>query len=339
MSRIGYNSGDPLGQVMSPSDNALAGAITATIGRAVSQPFDVLKIRLQLQAEDSKNAKYRSMRHGFLCILREEGVFAYWRGHVPGQALSILYGAISVGLYQTIWHYTEEKRLNLSSTKMKKTVSDLLIGTCAGIPATIASYPFDIIRTRLVCQNPVPSTCTDTSLNIYKGTFNAFTDMINKEGWRALYKGLSASIYTVPIYNGLCLCLYNNIKPFLLPYMTKVDEMNIPLLSDFATGFVGGSSVLIAKTMTYPLDTAKKRLQVQGFGKSRAAMGETPQYQGLYNCLITIFRNEGITKGLYKGWVPGIIKAFPGGVVQFILLERSLYFVGKARKRKLDSSD
>ena len=62
-------------------------------------------------------------------------------------------------------------------------------------------------------------------------------------------------------------------------------------------------------------------------------MGVTHHYGGFWHCLATIFRDEGITRGLYKGWVPGVIKAFPNGVVQFVFLERSLYFVGKARKR------
>ena len=87
------------------------------------------------------------------------------------------------------------------------------------------------------------------------------------------------------------------------------------------------------------MDTVKKRLQVQGFAEGRAAMGKTPQYHGFWNCLVTIFRTEGVTRGLFKGWVPGIVKAVPNGIVHFAVLERALYFVGKARKRKIDSSE
>ena len=340
MSRVGYNAGDPLGQAMSISDNALAGAITATFSRAVCQPFDVLKIRLQLQAEERSNAKYRSMKHAISQIYREEGVKAYWRGHVPGQGLSIAYGAISVGIYQTLWHYSERKGFNLSSSKTKLAASDILIGTFAAIPATILSYPMDVVRTRLVCQSPAISSHSVNLVNSpYSGTINALSQIVSKEGWQALYKGLPAALYTVPIYNGLSLCLYNSLKPYVLPYMTRIDEMNIPLLSDLATGFLGGLSGLLTKTLTFPMDTVKKRLQVQGFADGRAAMGLTPEYRGFWHCLITILRKEGVTRGLFKGWVPGIIKAFPNGVVHFVLLERSLYFVGKARKRTMDQTE
>ena len=340
MSRVGYNAGDPLGKVMSVSDNALAGAITGVLARVVCQPLDVLKIRLQLQAEDRKNARYSSTRHAVLRILKEEGIRAYWKGHVPGQGLSFLYGAISVGLYQSLWHYSERKGYNLSSSKTKLAVTDIVIGTCAAVPATAVSYPLDVIRTRLVGQSPSTNTNTLNSVRTpYTGTINAMIEISSKEGWKGLFKGLPTAIYTVPVYNGLGLCMYNAMKPLLLPYMTSIDEMNIPFLSDIATGFLGGLSGFITKTLTFPMDTVKKRLQVQGFAEGRAAMGTTPRYHGFWNCLVTIFRTEGVTRGLFKGWVPGIIKAVPNGVVHFALLERALYFVGKARKRNMDNSE
>ena len=115
--------------------------------------------------------------------------------------------------------------------------------------------------------------------------------------------------------------------------------MNIPILSDVATGLLGGVSGFITKTITFPMDTIKRRMQVQGFAEGRAEMGITPQYRSLWHCLVTIYKDEGVRKGLFKGWLPGAIKAFPSGVVQFIFLERSMYFVGRARKRALDKSE
>ena len=77
------------------------------------------------------------MRHAVARIFKEEGLTAYWRGHVPGQGLSILYGAISIGLYQTTWYYSEHKGLGFSNTRTKSVVADLLIGTGAAVPATV----------------------------------------------------------------------------------------------------------------------------------------------------------------------------------------------------------
>ena len=97
-------------------------------------------------------------------------------------------------------------------------------------------------------------------------------------------------------------------------------------------------SGFFTKTIVYPMDTIIKRLQVQGFAEGRAEMGIAPQYRSFWHCLVTIFRDEGVRNGLFKGWLPGAIKAFPNGVVQFIFLERSMYFVGRDSKRALDKT-
>lgn len=312
---------------MSASDNALAGALTGTATRAICQPLDVLKIRLQLQSEDSSRAKYKSIRHALCCILKEEGVFAYWKGHVPGQYLSILYGSINIGIYQTLWSSSYLKSQTRSSDKFQLMLSDVLVGTLSAMPATVISYPFDIIRTRLIGQSPT-LLCTKTKQSSkYTGISSAMKEITSKEGCRAVYKGLSVAIFTIPMYSGLSLCIYNVTTPYVLPHVTKIDSIRIPFLSDTTVGILGGLSGIITKTIIYPLDTVKKRLQIQGFSEGRQGMGITPRYEGFCNCLTTVYRMEGLYKGLYKGWVPGIIKAFVSKGVYFMILERSLYLI------------
>ncbi|KAM3181609.1 hypothetical protein ACTXT7_014034 [Hymenolepis weldensis] len=76
--------------------DALAGSLTGFSVRAITQPLDVLKIRLQLQVEDispKNGGYYQSIPQAVNRIVREEGVVALWKGHVPGQFLSILFTA------------------------------------------------------------------------------------------------------------------------------------------------------------------------------------------------------------------------------------------------------
>lgn len=55
----------------------------------------------QLQVEPinrkSLHSKYVSVPQALRVILREEGLFAFWKGHVPAQAMSLVYGVIQVG--------------------------------------------------------------------------------------------------------------------------------------------------------------------------------------------------------------------------------------------------
>jgi len=54
---------------------------------------------LQLQVEPISKfhiSKYKSLSQAFLLICREEGISALWKGHVPAQLLSIVYGTAQV---------------------------------------------------------------------------------------------------------------------------------------------------------------------------------------------------------------------------------------------------
>ncbi|KAH0625281.1 hypothetical protein JD844_033738 [Phrynosoma platyrhinos] len=69
--------------------------------------------------------------------------------------------------------------------------------------------------------------------------------------------------------------------------------------------FVGaGTAACIADLITFPLDTAKVRLQIQG-EKKQAVATRAAQYKGVFGTMATMVRNEG-PKSLYNGLVAGL---------------------------------
>ena len=74
----------------------MAGFSSGCMTRFLCHPLDVLKIRFQLQIEPiskaSANSKYRTVTQTFSCIVREESLYALWKGHVSAQILSGIYG-------------------------------------------------------------------------------------------------------------------------------------------------------------------------------------------------------------------------------------------------------
>ncbi|KAM4794629.1 dicarboxylate carrier UCP2 [Rhinophrynus dorsalis] len=69
--------------------------------------------------------------------------------------------------------------------------------------------------------------------------------------------------------------------------------------------FIGaGTAACIADLFTFPLDTAKVRLQIQGESKAPLNM-KTAQYKGVFGTITTMVKTEG-PKSLYNGLVAGL---------------------------------
>lgn len=88
------------------------------------------------------------------------------------------------------------------------------------------------------------------------------------------------------------------------------------MLSGSAAGF-------IAKTIVYPFDLARKRLQIQGFQHGRKGFGKFFQCKGLLDCLRVTVKEEGV-QGLFKGLVPSQIKAATTSALHFTVYEQVL---------------
>ena len=72
-------------------------------------PLDTAKVRLQLQRKTQLPAPPTAaaaagggMLATIMCIAREEGVAALWKGVVPGLHRQFLYGGLRIGLYEPV---------------------------------------------------------------------------------------------------------------------------------------------------------------------------------------------------------------------------------------------
>lgn len=279
----------------------------------VIAPLDVIKIRLQLQVHSlSDPLSYRNVQgpvyKGTLGtlkqILREEGLTGLWKGNIPAEALYLAYGSVQFSAYTYMSHLLEAIPQPYT---LPSTVDSFISGAVAGACATTATYPLDLLRTRFAAQGRE---------RVYPSIVASVRHIAEHEGPRGFFRGLGAGVSQIVPYMGLFFASYESLKPV-------VASSPIPLpfgTSDAAAGIIAS---VLSKTAVYPLDTTRKRLQVQGPMRSRYVHRNIPLYSGVTSTLLNIWKNEG-RRGMYRGLTVSLIKAAPASAVTMWTYERAM---------------
>ncbi|XP_015111789.1 mitochondrial thiamine pyrophosphate carrier isoform X2 [Diachasma alloeum] len=268
---------------------------------------------LQVEPISHEHAsKYRSILQATRTIINEEGVFALWKGHVPAQLLSIVYGMAQFYSYNKIM---KSSRSFVTPDHWQNS-AHFVAGAMAGCIATIVSFPFDTVRTRLVAQahhQPV-----------YKGFISVYSSILKAESPRGFYRGLSPTLIQIAPHTGLQFVFYSLLTDF---YRSFSEESSTTVPNSLIAGSAAG---LLSKTAVYPFDLARKRLQIQGFEHGRTGFGKFFSCRGLMDCLVKTARDEGL-RALFKGLLPSQLKAAATTALHFTFYEQALVLIQHLR--------
>lgn len=302
---------------LNANETALCGGFAGLTTRMAISPLDVVKIRLQVQPEpytikgmlNSKfrgNMKYSGVLQAFQAIVKEEGVRGLFKGNVAAEYLYVTYGASQFYAYYYLDSYM--KKQNQITPALKPFISGMLAGSFA----TATTYPLDLLRTRFAMQG---------NTRVYNSIAHAVSDIYEKEGIRGFYRGLGPSITQIMPYMGLMFFSYEGLCSTVQTLKDKnVISDNHKKIEDMVCGALAG---IISKTGVFPLDVVRKRLQVQGPHLMEYVVSSIPSYthhNTVIGCMRKIVHTEGFW-ALYKGIVPGLLKAGPSGAVYFLTFE------------------
>eukprot|EP00735_Rhodelphis_limneticus_P000631 TRINITY_DN1114_c0_g1::TRINITY_DN1114_c0_g1_i1::g.17210::m.17210 TRINITY_DN1114_c0_g1::TRINITY_DN1114_c0_g1_i1::g.17210 ORF type:complete len:312 (+),score=0.65,sp/O04619/ADNT1_ARATH/37.85/5e-60,Mito_carr/PF00153.22/1.3e-18,Mito_carr/PF00153.22/1.5e-16,Mito_carr/PF00153.22/2.6e-22,BtpA/PF03437.10/0.18 TRINITY_DN1114_c0_g1_i1:38-973(+) len=259
----------------------LGGAIAGAVAKSTVAPLERVKILIQVRASDTGIAPTLGR------ILREEGVLALWRSNGAMVARVIPYAAIQYASFEQIrLHLIDE---NGQLTPMKRAIG----GSIAGATSVLATYPLDVLRTRIASQGQQGQ---------YRGIIHGMSHLLSNR--RVAYQGLGPTLLGIIPYAGTNYCMYGTLKQMWRDGAFPFDnfgggsggEPSIPLKM-----VIGGISGSVSQTVCYPLDVVRRRMQVEGHNLSTAHAGEFRRtYRTTFQSLHKIARLEGI-RGLYKG--------------------------------------
>uniref|UniRef100_A0A7S1N3K5 Mitochondrial carrier protein n=1 Tax=Eutreptiella gymnastica TaxID=73025 RepID=A0A7S1N3K5_9EUGL len=167
-----------------------SGAAAGSTEAFVNCPFEVVKVRMQ--APGSKEL-YKSVPDAAKQIVMKEGPTALYKGIEP----QIYRNAAWNGLYFTITPTLREKmgggRLNT-----------FLAGALAGAVATVASTPFDVVKSRM--QNQA------AGVNKYNFALPSLAVVVQEEGVRSMYKGLGMRLLRLGPGGGIMMIAFEFIQ-------------------------------------------------------------------------------------------------------------------------------
>ncbi|KAG0055078.1 mitochondrial thiamine pyrophosphate transporter [Linnemannia elongata] len=254
-----------------------------------------------------------------------------------------------------------------TTVTQSSSVQSFVSGATAGIMATACTYPFDLLRTRFAVQRDV---------KVYTGVPQAFRHIFRQDGVKGFYRGMTPALIQVIPYMGVMFGSYDSLKQLAAwlkakavdtsflsnpsvasshnsetsygstsdpPYKEEKKKTFGQILLGLEDMACGAMSGVISKTAVYPLDMVRKRLQIQGSEQQRNIVGITGGGPGaapttVWRCIVHIVRQEGYL-ALYKGLLPGILKAAPASAVTFLVFSQTGALIERTRRPQQHSQE
>jgi solute carrier family 25 protein 42 len=221
---------------LSPLERMCAGGGAGAISVVATYPLDLLRARLAVQQElpGGTELRYRGIRHAVSSMVAEGGVRSLYRGMAPTLLGIMPYAGISFGTYETLKQMAAERAEGRPPPDWQR----LLFGGVAGLAGQASTYPLDIVRRRMQtegytpihahAQPPLPGGATAPSSGPLVSAIQALRTrgrsggmlevlgrVVDREGGRGLFKGLSMNAIKGPIAVGVSLTTYDALKVLL----------------------------------------------------------------------------------------------------------------------------
>lgn len=126
--------------------------------------------------------------------------------------------------------------------------------------------------------------------------------------------------------SGLTFGFHNLFSKTWVSFEELIDgkkNQTISTTGSLVSGLLAG---LCGKTIVYPLDLIKKRLQIQGFDEAKTCLKKLPRCSGFLNCIFLTLKYEGFF-GLFKGIGPSMIKAGASNAIYFTAYDKTCQFL------------
>ncbi|TRY60773.1 hypothetical protein DNTS_032209 [Danionella cerebrum] len=265
-----------------------AGGVAGCCAKSTVAPLDRIKILLQAQ---NPHYKHLGVLATLKAVPKKEGFLGLYKGNGAMMIRIFPYGAIQ---FMAFDNYKKFLRTQL------------------GISGHIHRLMAGSMAARLAFQV--------TGFHQYTGIRHAFQTIYMKEGGiLGFYRGLTPTIIGMAPYAGFSFFTFETLKTLGLTHFSELlgkpslDNPDVLVLKTHVNLLCGGVAGAIAQTISYPLDVARRRMQL---GTS------LPDYDNsLSKTLKHVYSQYGARRGLYRGLSLNYIRCVPSQAVAFTTYE------------------
>jgi len=271
------------------SSNVIKDVIASCVGSAAcvysGQPFDTVKVRMQVQPGEFKNAI-----HCFNRTFSGEGITALWRGSIPA-----FIGALSENAVAFAINGSLKRLMNVlhGSTEVKSRYESYICGGLTGGCTAVVLCPCDVIKCRAQLNRAQGKAASITEI---------FAQTIKTQGFRGLYTGFSAQVLRdIPFYASF----FGSYEAFCTYFKknTSWSETTIYFVSGGLAGQLAWMVSIAPDSIKSKIQTSVKPLSINATAKQ-------------------IMAERGLM-GFFAGIEVAIVRAFPANAALFVGFESS----------------
>jgi len=266
----------------------LAGAASVAPAAAMTNPFDVVKVRQQMMP--SQSVASHGMIRAAQQIIAREGHAVLWNGANTAAFGGFCYGAMRIGMYHPI-------KEMLPGTK-QPLVQQVTAGLLSGASAVLIFNPLELLKTKLQLKPPGSAT-----------TVSVIREVVHKCGVTGLWKGTTPAALRASILTASQCATYDTVKAQVIRWSGCRDDLG----AQFATSMVTG---VVTTTATAPIDIVKSNIYRDG-----KASG------GVVQVVRRLLHTEG-PAAFFKGWTAQYLRLGPQTVITFMIMERLRLLMG-----------
>lgn len=323
----------------------LAGGVAGAVSKTAVAPLERLKIMYQTGSSGG-----RPVGALLAAIARREGLWGWYRGNSASVLRVFPYAALHFSAYEHFRRLLVARRAEpgapesaLSRWALHSPGVDLLAGASAGAAAVFATYPLDLVRTRLAWEGsamapgaPAFSGSAASAATAGTGTIRGALRVAAAPGVLGLYRGVGPTLAGILPYAGLKFYVYQGLKQAYgrsrlaegAPSEEREAEQFPQPPGHMKLAF-GAAAGLVAQTVTYPIDVVRRVIQVQDLsrGASETSALFATRLEGTFHGLRTIASEHG-WRALFNGLSINYLKVVPATAIGFTVYDSLKAWMG-----------